>query len=349
MKTIKHFFLVSIASLSLFCSCNKPYDPIGPNKPAPTLILTPSSLGYNGAGGELTAKISSNAELIKIEGDLPDWVESAEVSEDMKTIKITAAANTENAVRRSSLKVVGISGSNSLSQDVKLVQACKNALLSYSSFSGKEFPSGWTAEDASSLSLGNGYLDFNVSSGIEGYLYTLGSGQWGRIYKNDISFDAGKRPYYFSVDIKMNSAETGVALYLNDDPEQVLYTYFSFDAASNKGGIWVKVGKNDWKAMDAGIVGSGGNDNKFHDVATIPDEGERDSWWRLKVYTTETDVDSPVIELTILKTGPDGNTREVSHCYSRKFSVPNRKPGNIALWARHGDSQYRDFVLSYRK
>ena len=99
--------------------------------------------------------------------------------------------------------------------------------------------------------------------------------------------------------------------------------------------------------MDDGIIGSGANDNSYEDLAAIPDSGERDDWWRLVIYTTKTSPDSPVVSIRSLKT-LNGQTEELSANYSRKFIFSQASSSSIALWAKNGDCQFKNFVLSYQ-
>lgn len=326
---------IAVACLVLLVACNKEYDPIGPNKPSPVLIVSPLELAYDGVGGSTVSKISTNAEIVTV-GELPEWIESATVNEDNTSITVTAKPNTDSySVRRGVLKLVSSSGDNTVTQFMKLYQAGKDSKVSFMAFSGKTLPSGWVAEDQNAISIGNGYLSFKAE-GNPGHLFTCGQ-----------KYNPSDRKYYFSVDIRMNGGEGGAKLYLNDDKNQVLEIYLIYNGSTNRGGIWVKNGDS-WLAMDDGVVGSGDNPNKFEDLSPIPDASEREDWWRLVVYTTETTPETPVVAIKSLKT-INGETVEFQTHYSRKFNV--RKPGlgNVALWARNGESQFRNFVLSYQE
>lgn len=323
------------AALISLAACNKPYDPIGPNRPSPVLLVDPLELAYGADGGTLTSKISTNAETVTI-GELPDWIESATVSEGLDRIDVKIKANTdEKNVRRGTVKMVCASGDNTVSQSLKIFQAGTDSELAYASFTGKNLPSGWKADDPARLAVGNGYLAFN-SDGHPGYLYTCPQ-----------QFSPQTSLYYFSVDIKMNGAEGGVKLYLNDNPKQDLKIYLNYNSTRNRGGIWVQNGDT-WCAMDDGTIGSGDCPNKWEEVYMIPDETERDDWWRLEVYTTETTPNEPVIAVKSLKT-LNGETKALKAHYSRKFTFVDADPGCVGLWARTGDVQFKNFVLSYRK
>ena len=53
-----------MAAVLAMASCNEEYDPIGPNKPSPVLIVSPLELAYDGTGGSLTSKISPSENFL---------------------------------------------------------------------------------------------------------------------------------------------------------------------------------------------------------------------------------------------------------------------------------------------
>lgn len=330
-----NYVSTALAILALV-ACNEAYDPIGPNKPAPVLIVSPLEMAFDGTGGTSTSVISTNAEEITI-GELPDWIESATLNEDNTIITVQAKSNPDSyEVRKASLKLVCSSGDNSVTQYMRLYQAGMNSRISFTPFSGKVLPSeGWTADDPTSVSTGNGYLSFSAGQS-PGRLYTCAT---------QLNPSAGK--FYFSVDIRMNSAESGVKLFLNDNPNHVVEIYTNYRSATNRGGIWVKNGNN-WLAMDDGIVGSGDHPNKFEDVYEIPAAEERDDWWRLSAYNTKSDDGGIVVTIKSLKTF-NGETSELNPHYSRVFHFAEATSSRIALWARAGESQFKNFVLSYEE
>lgn len=324
-----------VASVLMLAACNEPYDPIGPNKPSPVLLVEPLELAYDSEGGTLSSKISTNAETVQI-AELPDWIEYAKVDEKLGSIEVKVKSNTSDVnVRRGVVKMLCASGDNTVSQSLKIFQAGEGSSIAFSSFTGKNLPSGWKADDPARLAIGNGYLAF-TSDGYPGYLYTC---------PQQISPQTSK--YYFSVDMRMNGGDGGVRLYLNDDPNQDVKIYLNYDSVRNRGGIWVQNG-NTWCAMDDGTVGSGDCPNKWEEVYVIPDAAERDDWWRLEVYTTETTPNEPVIAVKSLRT-INGETNVLKAHYSRKFTFVNADPGRVALWARSNEVQFRNFVLSYQK
>lgn len=341
------------AICSCIGACNEVYDPIGPNKPSPVLLISPLELSCDGNGGVLQSSISTNAESVSVEGNLPDWIETAVINEDNTGLTVTVKANNEStAVRNGVIKLVCTSGINTATQYVKVFQAGKGSTMNYTSFSGKTLPEGWTAEDPSAVSVGNGYLDFQSSS-QQGFLYDFGmdvgaGGQGGLIYTNNLEFNPDGGAYTFSVDVKMNGGEGGAILNLSDNPKQLVYIYLSYNKSTNRGGIWVKNGAS-WCAMDDGSIGSGDCPNMFHTMmAGIPDSAERDDWWRLKVHTTETNAGSPVVDVVLLRTF-NGETREIGYGYSRKFGFLPCSSGKVALWSRNGDCQFKNAIISYKK
>ena len=83
-------------------------------------------------------------------------------------------------------------------------------------------------------------------------------------------------------------------------------------------------------------------------MVPLPPAGERDDWWRLEVFTTETALNQPVVQVSPLKTF-NGEVQRIGPAYSRKFSVVKATESRIALWGRNYESQFRNFVLSYQK
>ena len=112
---ITKIFFSALAILLIAISCNEEYDPIGPNKPSPVLILTPLELAFNGSGGTLSSKISTNAEEITL-GDLPDWIESATISEDNTTITVVAKRTRHPMMSEGQILGLHAFGDNSVTQ-----------------------------------------------------------------------------------------------------------------------------------------------------------------------------------------------------------------------------------------
>ncbi len=324
------------AAVLALAACNRPYDPIGPNRPSPVLLVNPLELAFGSDGGALVSRISTNAETVQV-GELPEWIESAAVSEDLGSIEVKVKPNAEERnVRRGTVKMVCASGDNTVTQSLKIFQAGADSEIAFASFTGKTLPSGWKADEPSALAVGNGYLAIN-SAEMPGYLYTCPD-----------KFSPQTSTYYFSVEMKMkDGGDGGVKLYLNDDPHQDLKIYLSYNSVRNRGGIWVQNGST-WCAMDDGTVGSGDCPDKWEPVYEMPDASERDDWWRLEVYNTESEPNKPVIAVKSLKT-LNGETRVLKTLYSRRFTFVNADAGSVGLWGRTGETQFRNFVLSYQK
>ena len=331
---MKKSILYLALGLMFVASCNEPYDPIGPNKPAPVLLVNPLELAFDGAGGTLSTSISTNADKVEVDS-APEWVASTTVSEDMTSITVIVEPNTVSLKPREGVvRLACSSGDNTVNQYLKLFQAGKGCKIAYASFSGKQFPTGWTTEDPSKVAIGNGYLAIS-SEDIPGYIYTCPQ-----------EFDPSAQRYYFTVDIKM-VGEGGAKLYVNDDPLQVVEIFLGYNASTNRGGIWVRNGET-WCAMDDGTIGSGSCDNRYNEMIPIPESGERDDWWRLEVFTTETAPNQPVVQVTGLKTF-NGEVQTTGVHYSRKFTMVKAVTSKIALWGRNYESQFRNFVLSYQE
>ena len=329
----KIFFILTLGLMAL-ASCNEPYDPIGPNKPSPVLLINPLELAFDGAGGTLTSTVSTNADEITIV-DAPDWIESVVVNEGNTGVSVIATPNTSSLKPREGvIRLMCASGDNTATQYLKVFQAGKGCKIAFEAFSGKMLPAGWSADDPSRVAVGNGYLAM-TSDDIPGYIYTCPQ-----------TFDPSAQRYYFSVDVKM-IGEGGVKLYVNDDPLQVVEIYVGYNVSTNRGGIWVRNGVT-WCAMDDGVIGSDYCDNKYNKMAPVPPAGEREDWWRIEVFTTETGLNQPVVQVTYLKTF-NGELQTAGVGYSRKFSMAKATTSKIALWARNYECHFRNFNLSYQQ
>jgi len=331
---MKKYILFFIAGILSFAACNEPYDPIGPNKPSPVLLINPLELAFDGAGGTLTSALSTNAEVVTVTS-APDWVQDVAVNAELTEVSVTVTPNSSTLQPREGIiRLNCASGDNSVTQNLKLFQAGKGCKISYESFSGKNLPAGWSADDPARVSIGNGYLVM-TSDDIPGYLY-----------KSPQTFDPSAQRYYFSVDIKM-IGEGGVKLYVNDNPLQVIEIYLGYNSSNNRGGIWVRNGVT-WCAMDDGVIGAGACDNMYNAMQPVPPADEREDWWRLEVFTTETGLSEPVVQVTYLKTF-NGELQTAGIGYSRKFSMAKATTSCIALWARNYECQFRNFNLSYQE
>lgn len=328
-----------MTALLLVAACNEPYDPIGPNKPAPVLLISPLEHGFDGAGGMSVSDVSTNAEVINIES-APDWVEAV-VSEDNTSISVKAASNSTGTIRRGVVKLLCASGDNTATQYMKIVQAQNGGKIFFQPFSGKTLPADMTAEDQNQLATGNGYLAF-TASGAPGYLY--GTKQLFR----------PERAFTCTVDIRMNGGEGGMKLFTHgDNSTELLEIYLGYNATRNTGGIWVRNGEGHWLAMDDGTIGGmeGGPGtgavpgDQSEAVYLIPDAAERDDWWRLSV-THPANSGDYTVTMRSLKTF-NGETSELLCHYGRTFHAVSCAQGAFSLWARNFESQFRNFTISY--
>lgn len=345
--------LVSLAGLSLLASCNKPYDPIGPNRPAPVAIISPMDLGVSGEGGEVTASVSTNAESLQV-GTLPEWVESATIGPENKSLTVKIKPNTDpNSIRRGVVPVTAVSGDNTITQNLKIHQAMAEGQMAFESFTAKTYNNqNWVADDPAALACGNGYLSY-TSGGTPGVLMTCK-----QEYSPANAAKTAKNNFYFSVDMKIGQGEGGAQLYIDDDPAHVVEIYMGYNSSTGRGGIWVKNGPN-WCAMDDGTVGSGDCPNKTEPLYPIPDASERDEWWRLVVtnigkYSPDQRADTPQLEwqdaivaVYSLKTF-NGETKELLCHYARSFGFTRQNVCRAALWARNGECQFKNFTLAFQ-
>lgn len=345
---MKHINILIAASIALLvsASCNEPYDPIGPNRPSPVLLLSSLNFGFDAAGGNATATISTNAEEVTVES-APDWVDAA-VKDDNTGVTFVAAANSTDEVRTGVVQLQCASGDNTASQYVKIVQARKGEKLLYVPFAGKTLPAEMSADAATlpQLATGNGYVAISAS-GDPGFLYTT-------------KFDklSNEKNFVVTVDIKMNGGEGGIQFFHTDvEEENDCEVYLGYNAARNTGGIWVK-SCGTWCAMDdgtiggmAGKVGSGAIPGKqSEEVFLIPAADDRDDWWRLSIYHVGRTCDYTVAVYS-LKTFLGETSPYLCH-YGRKFEAwadCSNKSGSFSLWGRNFESQFRNLVISYQE
>lgn len=344
MKHLSIIFAVSTALL-VSASCNEPYDPIGPNRPSPVLLLSQLNFGFEAAGGEASATISTNAEEVTVDRT-PDWA-SATVNEDNTGVTFAVAENTTDKVRTGVIQLTCASGDNTASQYVKIAQGRKGEGFLYVPFSGKKLPDEMSCDDETlpHLATGNGYVSISAE-GDPGFLYSTKL-----LLDNEKAFVA-------TVDVKMNGGEGGAKLYMvNGNQLNDLEIYFGYNAARNTGGIWVKQGEN-WCAMDdgtiggmAGKVGSGAiPGNQTEEVFLIPAADDRDDWWRLSISHEARSCDYTVA-IYSLKTFLGETNPYLCH-YARKFEALGNcsgQTGSLSLWGRNFETQFKNLMISYQK
>ncbi|MCQ2143394.1 MAG: BACON domain-containing protein [Bacteroidales bacterium] len=344
---MKHINILIAASIALLvsASCNEPYDPIGPNRPSPVLLLSQLNFGFEAAGGECSATISTNAEEVTVDRT-PDWV-SATINEDNTGVTFVAAPNTTDKVRTGVVTLTCASGDNMASQYVKFAQGRKGEKFLYVPFAGKTLPNEMTCDDETlpHLATGNGYVSI-TAEGDPGYLYSTKL-----LLDNEKAFSA-------TVDVKMNGGEGGAKLYrVNGDQLGDIEIYFGDNASRDTGGIWGKQGET-WCAMDdgtigglAGKVGSGAiPGNQTEEVFKIPAADDRDDWWRLSI-THEARSCDYIVGIYTLKTFLGETSPYLCH-YARKFEAlancSNQK-GSFSLWGRNFETQFKNLMISYQE
>src|SRR3546814_9285980 len=69
-----------LAGILVLSACTEDYDPIGNNKPATKLKMSPKYLAFDGAGGDAQATIETNAPELEV-GNVPDWVADVSFNE----------------------------------------------------------------------------------------------------------------------------------------------------------------------------------------------------------------------------------------------------------------------------
>jgi|GEM_PF-1417018 len=344
---MKYLNIIIAASIALLvsASCNEPYDPIGPNRPSPVLLLSSLNFGFDATGGESSATISTNAEAVTVDS-APDWI-AATIKDDNSGVSFVAAANTTDKVRTGVVKLTCASGDNTASQYVKFAQGRKGDKFLYVPFAGKTLPSEMScdAETLPQLATGNGYVSI-TAAGDPGYLYSTNL-----LLDNEKAFVA-------TVDIKMNGGEGGVKLYLvNGNQLNDLEVFLGYNSSRNTGGIWVKQGEG-WCAMDdgtvggtAGKVGSGAIPGvQTEEVFKIPAADDRDDWWRLSIYHEARSCDYTVAIYT-LKTFLGDTSPYLCH-YARKFEALakcSNQTGSLSLWGRNYETQFKNLMISYQE
>lgn len=330
--------LVSAMVVMAISSCQKPYDPIGNNRPAPLLSLNPSVLAFDGKGGTASATIESNVETLSI-GEYPDWIESVSVSEDGKTVTVTAKMNEdESVINYGSIRIETQSGaSNEAVQYLRLAQAAKDAVITYDPLDGKELdmdiwkPSGEYSYGTGFLALtGDGDRGSEVMCLAPSGLLT----QPGNI--NTIS-----------VDIK--GGEGGLRVYVNEDPEASdnwWEFFFNFNESSNTGSVYA-FSKGGPAALGDQVPGNPLNTGEV--MEDIPPLGARDEYFRMEITNISTMPNwwQSVLNIYSLQTR-NGVTTVLKKHYTRKFEFDNPKPtpGYVSIWGRGGTSNFKNFTIS---
>ncbi len=334
MKIIIKLFTLTFAVLSVvFTSCQDDYDPIGNNKPIPTLKVNPMQMAFDGVGGDLSSDLSTNAPSLGI-GTPPSWI-SATLSTDNKKITVKAQANDDlSNIRVGSLDISTKTGENEAVQYLNFVQAAKGGILNYNSFTGKSLDQYWETSGSGAITIGGGYLSMGANT-----LLVCKSPTALVTQPNNIVIA--------SVDIKAGG-EGGLQVYLTNDPNNSFSFFFSINNDTGKGGFYAFHGTGAMALGDA-IPGDPLNGTT---MPAIPSSAERDDYFRIE-FTNSARMPNwwqSVVNIYSLKT-TNGVTKVLLKHYTRKFEIdgPKPQPGNFAAWARSGTSSFKNFILSAQK
>ncbi len=324
------FFLLSL----LITACVDNYDPIGNNKPAPVLKVSPLQLAFDGAGGELSADLTTNAASLVL-GTAPSWINSA-LSNDYKKVIVTAQANDDKAnIRLGSEKISNATGAaNEAEQFLTFVQAAQGGVLNYDSFTGKNLALDWQTVGTGQVSLGNGNLTMEPNTLL--------------VCKTSTSLVTQPNNIVIaSVDIQVGG-EGGLQVYLSDDPKNSFSFFFSIDNATGKGGFYAFHGSSPMALGDQ-IPGDPLNGTT---MPAISSAGERDDYFRIEFTNAPRWPNWWQSEVNIysLKT-TNGETKVLNKHYTRKFEIdgPKPLPGYFAIWSRGTKCSFKNFILSAQK
>ena len=331
-----------ISAIAVFAvvSCQEPYDPIGNNRPAPLLTVTPSSLAFDGPGGTLEAAIETNVETINV-GGYPDWIESVTVSEDGKTLSVKAKANEDQAaVRYGNIKIETVTGSTEAVQNLMLVQAAKDAVITFDPLNGQTLDTDmW--KPSGEYTFGSGFLGLTGDGDRGTELMCLAPSALLTQANNIITI---------SVDIK--GGEGGLRVYVNendDDSANWWEFFFSYNEATNLGSIYAfnKFGPNALGDVVPGITDPAGVEGVT--VEDIPPVGQRDDYFRMEITNVARMPNwwQSVLNIYSLKT-QNGVTQVLKKHYARKFEFdgPKPTPGYVSVWGRGGSSSFKNFTIS---
>src|SRR3546814_3645182 len=111
-----------LAGILVLSACTEDYDPIGNNKPATKLKMSPKYLAFDGAGGDAQATIETNAPELAV-GNVPDWVEDVSFNEDKTVVTIKATANTENLIRTGVVPISTVTGDTRSEENTSELQS----------------------------------------------------------------------------------------------------------------------------------------------------------------------------------------------------------------------------------
>lgn len=334
----KYLFYISVIFLTfLLMSCQKEYDPIGNNKPAPLLKLIPPALAFDGVGGEFSVDIETNAEDLKI-GTYPNWIASVNLSEDKKKLVVTAKPNEDNiALNQGSIKIETLTGSNEAVQTLFLIQAAAGAKITYDAFNGKKL----------NLDVWKPFGNYTIGSGC---LTMKGDGNKGTelmCLAPSAKLTQPNNINTITVDVK--DGESGLKVYVNEDLSNStnFWTFFFiYNPMDNKGAVYVF---NKYGPCALGDAVPGNPLNPSQKMDDIPPLGERDEYFRLEVTNAYKWPNWWKSEFNIYSLKTVNGVQEVlKKHYTRnfEFDMPKPSPGYVSVWARGGQCNFRNFMVS---
>ncbi len=332
MKKICYILIYCLFPLSfVVTSCQDDYDPIGNNKPAPVLKISPLFLTFDGGEGEVYASISTNSSSLETSTP-PSWITNS-FNSDYTEMSATAQANDDMYnIRTGIFQITTVTGqSNEAAQTINFVQAATNGILTFDSFSSKDFEKNWQTEGSGDVSLENSYLSVGENTLL--------------VCKESSAFvTQANNVVIASVDIKAD-CEGGLQVYLTDDPGNSFSFFFTINNTTGTGGFYAFHGSSPMALGDA-IPGDPLNGTE---MPKIPSSGERDDYFRIEFSNSSRWPNWWQSEVNIysLKT-TNGETKVLKKHYTRKFEIDNPKPqpGYFAVWSRGTTCYFRNFILS---
>ncbi len=334
MKKINEIFACLIVLSIIATSCQDDYDPIGNNKPAPVLKISPLYLTFDGGEGKTSATISTNSSSLETSTP-PSWI-TTNFNSDYTEMAATAQANDDVcSVRTGTFQISTVTGqSNEAAQNINFIQAAADGILTFDSFSDKDFEQNWQTNGTGDVSLGNGYLTVGANTLL--------------VCKSTAALvTQANNVVIASVDIKAD-CEGGLQVYLTDDPENSFSFFFTVNNATSTGGFYAFHGSSPMALGDA-IPGDPLNGTE---MPAIPSSGERDDYFRIEFTNAPRWPNWWQSEVNIysLKT-TNGETKVLKKHYTRKFEIDNPKPqpGYFAVWSRGTTCYFRNFILSAQK
>jgi hypothetical protein len=327
------------ASIFLLPSCTEDYDPIGNNKPATKLKVSPKYISFDGQGGTLSSDVVTNAPDLSV-SNLPEWIQTAVVTDDKTGLSLTAKENETDEIRSGKVILTTVTGDTESSVDIQLVQAGKNARIFYDSFTGDALEQGWIATDKSKIKIGSGVLVIEgAANGIGNSLYYQASN--GLVSQ---SLNGVGHVVTAYVDVKTDpNYEGGLKVYYNPENGDEFRFFFTMNTETRGSFYAFRFIGNNQAPMALGDAVPGS------DMPAVPPVGERDEFMRIEFtnlarmpYWWQSEVN-----IYSLKT-ENGETKVLKKHFSRKFEIdgPKPQPGYFGVWGRFPSVTFRNFTLS---